>query len=859
MVDGKVRSSGLSWRQLWIFGLILYFTFIGGSFYSDLNFPLWVFNQLVVTAILGVWLIGKLRRGERWPRTALDAPILAWLAAHFISALFGLSPRFSLERLWAPFTYALAFYLLVDLRRKAQTTVIVRGLYMSAAIVCLVGLAEFSGWYLGLPLLSQFAQGWPAIGGLKHPFPPTLYRLNFTLNGATPLSAYLALLIPPALAIWLTSHSREDRQAITAWLVLAVIVEILSFSRGGVLALLVSLPLTGLGWWLARRDGGRLLNRARNLWSARRPAVIGSLAVIVLLVMLAGPVWLGRTFHRTGSTQFRFTLWEVALSSFTEHPLTGVGPYNFGRSLLRRNDSQLPRLQIMTAHDVYLNTAAETGLIGLLAGAWLLVAAGRAWLIRWRHASAPDERVQIAATGAALAGFAAHSLVDTFAATPNVLPVLAIAAFALTNPLEAAEPVGRFESRMGPTSKARSRFPVGISLVALVLYLVGLVWLDVGQFYFQRSLKLAQQGSMANAVSAANRAYRLDPAMALYTFQLAYLQGQIASAADTSSAIELYQAGLKAEPVDGRQTANLAAVLWQSGNHEAAIDAMRQAIEAWPDPVWLVNLGYFYQQVDNLDRALEMYGRALALSPQLASSEFWQDGAQRAAHWQNILADGEAILTAQGVQTTTWRLGIALAQADWPVVAEQAQSILKEQPADCGALSALARARFEAGSIDAAGDIAQQAIDAQSACGGAYVVLGLVNQAGGDLGAAERDWRTAIFLNQRQAAYYLGQLYQAHGDSSGAARFYSMALSPTAVPIDVEVTLYNRKAAFDLLPPLFRIGLGPMQAQPWIALAQLREAQGDLVQARQVYLALLAEDSYLTIAQEKVNALGSDQ
>jgi O-antigen ligase len=122
--------------------------------------------------------------------------------------------------------------------------------------------------------------------------------------------------------------------------------------------------------------------------------IVGVLVVLLITASLVGPSWLKHTFaNRSGSTQFRFTLWDVALSTFVEHPINGVGPYNFGRSLLQRNDPALPRLQITTAHNVYLNTAAELGLMGLLVGSWMLLAAGRAWLTRWRGWSGLRRRV----------------------------------------------------------------------------------------------------------------------------------------------------------------------------------------------------------------------------------------------------------------------------------------------------------------------------------------------------------------------------------------------------------------------------------------------------------------------------------
>lgn len=846
------NNKPLSARQLVIFGIILYFTFIGGSFYSDLNFSLRVLNQVVVTALVGGWLIGKLRQGEPFPRTALDAPILAWLVVQFIAAFLGLSPRFSLEKLWTPFTYVLAFYLLVDLRHKGQTAFVARGLYMSAGVVCLVGLTEFASWYFGLPLLSQFTQGWPMIGGLQHPFPPTFYRLNFTLNGATPLSAYLALLIPPALGILLTTRNRDDRQAIAAWLVLAAIVEGLSLSRGGVLALLVSLPLLGVGWWLARRRNSQAPLGGRVLSAAHRPVIVGALALTLLIAVLAGPTWLEHTFDRSHSTQFRFTLWEAALTTFREHPLTGAGPYNFGRSLLQRNDPALPRRQIMTAHNIYLNTAAESGLLGLAVGGWLLLAAGRAWLARWHRTSDARERVQVAAAGAALVGLAAHSLVDTFAATPNVLPMLAIAAFAL---IDAS--VAPLRGNVGTNYRHKS--PIVLALLALVLYAAGLAWLDVGQFYFQRSVNLAERGNMAGAIAAAERSHQLDPATPLYTFQLAYLQGSMTDQPEAlATAAALYQAGLAAEPVDGRQTANLAAVLWQIGDRQAAINALARTVALDPDPLWLVNLGYFYQQVGDVERAIEAYGQALALSPALAGSEFWQAEKERATYWPEVLAKAETTLVAKGQDPARWRLQVALVRRDWTVAAAQAQTILEGTPEDCTALSTLARARFETGGMGEAKRQAQEAVDTQWACGGAYTVRGLVNQATGNLAAAERDWRTALFLNQREAAYYLGQFYQTQGDAGAAARFYLSAISPSAVPTDVEITLYDRRATFDLLPPLFRIGIGPEQGESWLALARLREIQGDFEAARQVYRALLSEDPYLEVAQERLDALPGD-
>jgi tetratricopeptide (TPR) repeat protein/O-antigen ligase len=836
------RRSGLL-----AFVVILYFTFIGGSFYSDLNFPLRVFNQIVVTALLGGWLVGKVRRREPLPRTGLDGPVLAWVAAHLVASILGLSPRFSLEKAWTVVTHAMAFYLATDLRRHRRTGTVARALYLSAGGVCVVGLVEMAGWYFGVPPLSRSAQSWLAIGGLRQPLPPILHRLSFTLTGATPLSAYLALLIPPALAMVATASGRDDRQAMAAWLVPAAIVEAASFSRGGVLALLVSLPLTGLGWLLARPG------RATALWEAlrsHRAALVAGLAAATLLAVLVGPAWLAHTFANRGfSTNFRFTLWGVAWRAFLEHPWSGVGTGNFGRSLLLRNDPTLPRAQIMTAHNLYLNTAAELGLLGLAAGTWLAVAAVRAWVSRWRSAPQPRERVLVAAAGSALVGLAAQSAVDTFTATPNVLPVLLLAAYALT---ESSPHPPDHEPR--PARRGRPLLPT-LALAALLVYAPGLAWWGAAQFAFERSVDLASQGDLAEAAEAARLAGELDPALSLYAFQQAYLRGQMSDQpAELAEAVQLYRRGLAAEPVGGRQQANLAAVLWLTGDRSAAIEALEQAAAAEPDPLVWVNLGYFCEQVGDGASAVQAYGRALALAPQLAGSEYWAAAEDRAAQWTAILDQARTAL-APGVDPVYWQVQVALAQQDWLAASTHAQSLLDTGPESCELVSALARAWYGLGRFDTAEELAESALGRERDCGPAYLVRGMVRSTLGNPSGAEADWHTALFLGEREAAYHLGQMCQRQGDTESAAGFYLLALAPSPMRMDVEVTLYDRRASFDLLPPLFRIGMSAADAAPWLELGRLRELEGEVDAARRIYVALSREDPYLAAAQERIDAL----
>jgi hypothetical protein len=272
----------LTRRDFALFGLIIYFTFIGGTFYSQLNFFVRVFNQILVTGLLGVWLVIKLRQAGGLPRTCLDLGLALYLLVNAIAAVLGQSPRYSFETLWYSVVHVLAFYVLVDLMRQGWTARLAWAFYMASAVVCLVGLAEFMAWYTGTALFAKFSQGWLDIGGWRQPLPPLIYRLSITLNGPTALSAYLALLIPPALSLTITLPRRnENRKALIVWLVLAFIVEVLTFSRAGILALAVSLPLSLSGWLKATGKG------PAELWSNRsrlHPFYRANLMLVALII-----------------------------------------------------------------------------------------------------------------------------------------------------------------------------------------------------------------------------------------------------------------------------------------------------------------------------------------------------------------------------------------------------------------------------------------------------------------------------------------------------------------------------------------------------------------------------------------------
>jgi tetratricopeptide (TPR) repeat protein len=158
---------------------------------------------------------------------------------------------------------------------------------------------------------------------------------------------------------------------------------------------------------------------------------------------------------------------------------------------------------------------------------------------------------------------------------------------------------------------------------------------------------------------------------------------------------------------------------------------------------------------------------------------------------------------------------------------------------------------------DAALVAAQQAVQAAPKSSAALSVRGCARwQAKKDPSAVD-DLHKALFISPgiRDAHVCLGQIHEEQKKLDAAIESYSRAFSGRAIDQDVEMTLYERRATFDMLPGLARVRMGEHAAAPWLKVAALYEQMGRCEDARTVYEALLAEDEYLETARKHLHAL----
>jgi hypothetical protein len=148
---------------------------------------------------------------------------------------------------------------------------------------------------------------------------------------------------------------------------------------------------------------------------------VGGIALIAL-VNEHRPLPTGADTARLTSVESnRYDYWPVALRAFADHPLEGLGSGGFQVAWLR--EREIPE-GAFDAHSLYLETAAELGLVGLAALALFLVGVG--WGAVRAYARDP-----VAATGlaAGVAVWAVHAGLDWLWEMPAVtLPALLLAA-----------------------------------------------------------------------------------------------------------------------------------------------------------------------------------------------------------------------------------------------------------------------------------------------------------------------------------------------------------------------------------------------------------------------------------------------
>lgn len=230
-------------------------------------------------------------------------------------------------------------------------------------------------------------------------------RIGGTVGQSNFAAAYLSISMTCAASVLFTSLGRLYKWLAAAVLGLGSIALILTFSRGGWLALALSLVLLCFVTW-----------RRRGL-SLKAPLV-----VLLLLALLCVPFrsLIGaRLFgDDRGSAQSRIPLMNLAFRIAEDHPLLGVGANNFTVAMGPYLTSEFREEFLFAVHNKYLLVLTETGIGGLAAFLAFYIGIVRKG---WHCWTFQDRLLSPLALGfaAGMVGHMVHMTVDVFRGRPT--------------------------------------------------------------------------------------------------------------------------------------------------------------------------------------------------------------------------------------------------------------------------------------------------------------------------------------------------------------------------------------------------------------------------------------------------------
>jgi O-antigen ligase len=224
--------------------------------------------------------------------------------------------------------------------------------------------------------------------------PPVVIYLT-----ANATALFLVPLIAVAGSVLLHGADRRERILSALFLLAAIPSVLLSFSRGGYLA-------------LAAVAVGLALSHERRRW-----LLGGTLAAAVLLLLIP-PIGAriavqlqngyGNTVVGPGG---RLALWSATLQMLRQHLIFGAGLSGFAQRMTPFWNSDHPNSNFIDPHNIVLNFWVETGLLGVIVFAWIMVVAFRTTWRGWRRGPAEWRPIQLGVL-LAIVAVVTHGLVD---------------------------------------------------------------------------------------------------------------------------------------------------------------------------------------------------------------------------------------------------------------------------------------------------------------------------------------------------------------------------------------------------------------------------------------------------------------
>ena len=342
-------------------------------------------TNIALTGLYVAWLVRVAIRSRsltplRRIPSMVTIPAALLLLFYVASLLVAADVALGIFQIWCVLgLFMLYLYVAETVTTREDVLFIVRILLLGLIIQCLLMIAQAGGLVgnidsYGIKATAEF-------GGDR--------RVSGTIGSPNPAAAYLMMMMLLALGTLLADVCRADKYLAGTGFAMAAVSLVFTLSRGGWIASLVGLATIMI-------FGGRRVSRS-------------AIGAVVLLLVLLGILSRGVIAERLysddrGSAAARMPLNHLAGVMILDHPLLGVGANNFALAMDPYLAHGFSGDFLYTVHNTYLLVWAETGIGGLIAFLWFLIAIIRQGSRCW-HLRDPIFASQAVGCAAAVIGF----------------------------------------------------------------------------------------------------------------------------------------------------------------------------------------------------------------------------------------------------------------------------------------------------------------------------------------------------------------------------------------------------------------------------------------------------------------------
>ncbi|NIM93356.1 MAG: hypothetical protein GTO18_06560 [Anaerolineales bacterium] len=736
----------------------------------------------------GIWLAVLFRSNRPLCYPRIFLPIAAYLLIRLITISLAPLPIISLEVVLRELLLLLGFIFVFNSLYGAWKTATWENALINFAIVFSI---------IELCLAFLWHRNWWDIAGSITSLPPIGYRSPGVFLGHSNVLAGFLIIVAPIMVVRLIREKNWGKRIL--WgigLLLFIPTVFFTSSRTGLIAGVAGVSFTLVLLYVPNLLKAALGDRSKPITDIIKPRYL-ILALFLIIIVIGFIVFFLAQSTRISShaptlISARSEIWGPAFDIIRESPILGRGPGSF--SVFFAELTKIPPgFATSHAHNILLQTAAETGIIGVVLVLSIIVGLIIIFIRTWRIAS-PQTKFRLAAyAGAGVAVLLHHSLDYLLESPLYALSVYIL--LALT--LHEAPPE---ELR---TLHRKSAISITASLV--VILIAGSIYTTLGATDYWDGVNAGREGDWEIAAEELCGAYDKQSSVTLHGFQCSLAHAQLyhltSDPESLQEAITIQREALDNDPYWPIHWANLATYQWTSVDQAAAIEHMQQALDLAPNnPTFALNLALMKENIGDTEGAIDAYLSALKINSSLQltdsfiSSPLAKEAVDR--YYQNPPNAGAASPTLNGLRALS-------------------SNQFKE-----------AEALF------------MQAIDANPADARAYAGLALVDQQFGRSDEAQYHAQVATFLNSTSPhiQHAAGLVALQQGREKTAYRYFQRAfdlVEDRSYSPSYYYRTYNRFfLASDLAHQMRRGDLTPEMIESFNLLAQYHEENGDLDKTR---------------------------